>query len=691
MWVMDNVSVGQSISDAFSVLWAIGLSSLAFGLLLAIAGMARRAKFPRRERAFSVVAFILIVGGLSGLGWIRGALPPTEVVFEPVAMAERADRRDVREGLSLQVFRWHYLISPRDRYQGEPLVVVLTRRVMQRVQQYRFGRWLVERVLRRLPFYLSDTRVSSRVRLQAPLNAVKSSGGRVAVTRGDLATVTLSSALESEGRVHIWPTVGFRLDCLAGQEFAAIRPTSTWIEDENLQEHETFTLPSACTSGDRVVVDVALGREGVLQDYARLSIQMVSTIQSWERHGSLVGYIGTNSLAPGDLLPIRISADGPVDLEIARLGATNQIVHRARGLRVTPQPFSSLFSYRDGANWDIAHQLVVPVEWRPGYYAVKLMRGSEVFFVYFLVSHDRKARAVPSTVVLVPTNTWQAYNSWGGGSFYSLAIGALLKERQAHVISLNRPIPLGRPDVRHQGGHLLQPDLEVTAWLDAAGYSFTVLTDSDLHAHPELLRGYRLVVIPSHSEYWSNEMVGALTRHLDSGGSLAYLGGNALYQRVTIRDGLMEGYNHRQFHELDGALGGFFYLLQRPQSRVLGVQYDAIGYNTFAPYIVKAANHWAFKGTGLKAGDQFGVAMVKGTRYFASGHETDKVNSSSPANLTILATGANDKRGADMTIYEHPGGGIVYAVGSIAYPSTLNFDKRQQRVLSNIVARTLKN
>jgi hypothetical protein len=112
---------------------------------------------------------------------------------------------------------------------------------------------------------------------------------------------------------------------------------------------------------------------------------------------------------------------------------------------------------------------------------------------------------------------------------------------------------------------------------------------------------------------------------------------------------------------------------------------------TAAPYKVVDAAHWIFDGTGLRNGDVFGVQCqhqrVPGG---ASGHETDKMSASSPANTRLLARGLNpDCGGAELVLHEPPGGGAVFSVGSICWPSSLLVDEHVSRVTANVVRRFL--
>ena len=113
---------------------------------------------------------------------------------------------------------------------------------------------------------------------------------------------------------------------------------------------------------------------------------------------------------------------------------------------------------------------------------------------------------------------------------------------------------------------------------------------------------------------------------------------------------------------------------------------------TGAPYRVVDASHWVFARTGLKNGDSFGEqSLHRRCPGGASGHETDKVSESSPANLVHLAKGMNiDDGGAEMVMFDTPSGGQVFSVGSINYCASLPVDQNVSRITHNVFTRFLE-
>ena len=68
--------------------------------------------------------------------------------------------------------------------------------------------------------------------------------------------------------------------------------------------------------------------------------------------------------------------------------------------------------------WPITDTLPIPTDWVSGYYLARLvpLGSGNVGTIPFIVRESDSRRS--PILVEVPTNTWQAYNSWGGKSLY---------------------------------------------------------------------------------------------------------------------------------------------------------------------------------------------------------------------------------------------------------------------------------
>lgn len=412
------------------------------------------------------------------------------------------------------------------------------------------------------------------------------------------------------------------------------------------------------------------------------------------------GYASRLSAAPTDNIAFQMTTGAPsYTVTFQRLGEAGGVIG---GLEDVPGRVQACpeRAWETGCDWETDFYWIVPENCRSGIYAAECVDANgSTFYVTFVVTPrlDRKGEVA----VLASTNTWNAYNGWGGMSAYS--------QPGPKSLSLDRPMPSATP-VWTKRSHLAPAELWVLDWLERAGYAGDVYSEMDLHLGWNWLKSYRALIINTHGEYWSEPMRDHLDAYLNAGGSLLYLSGNGVYWKVTYDPTCraMEVRKDGKPHYQTGEAGGLWRSLGRPEHSVLGVGYVRPGYMTFAPYMVEDASHWAFKGVGLKNGDLIGLEGINGGA--ASGWETDQADERSPKNLRMLARGLNPedyvgpassaqypdpayrwdgRGGAHMTYYDHPGGGGVFSVGSIAFGGSLVVDPVLQQIVRNVLDRFL--
>jgi len=203
------------------------------------------------------------------------------------------------------------------------------------------------------------------------------------------------------------------------------------------------------------------------------------------------------------------------------------------------------------------------------------------------------------------------------------------------------------------------------------------------------LSAYRVLILNTHPEYWSEGMYWTVKQWVfERGGRLLYLGGNGINCKVEFLD---DGTRMRCLNNWPAGFESRFHGQVESEANLLGVRYTDPGAMTVAPYEVTDADHWVFAGTGLQRGDRFGVRTLH-ERYGdgASGHETDKISPSSPKNIVLLAKGLNpDDGGAHLTLFETTNGGAVFSAGSITYASALLCDPATSQITANVLHRFL--
>ena len=412
------------------------------------------------------------------------------------------------------------------------------------------------------------------------------------------------------------------------------------------------------------------------------------------------GYCTPISVLPGKTVDFKISARSDYAVSYVRL---KQQDDGSPGIRLT-DPYSMDAGLQGtpseawdfGCGWDTSFQLLVPPEWRSGIYAARCTdpHGSDSYVV-FIVKPVWEQRA--DIAVLANTNTWNAYNSWGGRCKYT-------PSGHAPVLSFERPNPLTTPIDDGNVNHTTRAELWVLNWLENEGYDFDVYSDYDFHLGMDDFARYKVLILTTHPEYWTFGMLDHVEEYLAAGGNLLYLGGNGVFEQCEyVRDG-----DALRFEGGDPSLGRdrwYFRNLGRPEREILGVAFLNNNYLTVsapAPYKVEMSAHPFFAGTGLSDGDLIGQIGHNGA---ASGWEMDwsepaiagagevvsawegSDRGGRPATLQVLARGTNQPVDgaltAHMTYYTHDGGGFVFSAGSLCFGGSLALDAKLAAIVKN--------
>ncbi|MBI5739839.1 MAG: hypothetical protein HZA16_03875 [Nitrospirae bacterium] len=397
--------------------------------------------------------------------------------------------------------------------------------------------------------------------------------------------------------------------------------------------------------------------------------------------GKTCGYADKLSVFPGEDVNLMISTKADAySMEFIRVGEKLMKLQDMNDIPGTYQGIKTKFPSSMGCGWKPTMKFSVPEEARSGCYMIKLSGGDDDgSFVPIIV---KPAKVEKQLAVIASTHTWHAYNSWGGQNFYINYTSFPSK----YILSTQRPLDLYiRNCVEDTCGvtrdHLLVGERFVWSWLEREGLEYDLYSDTDLHSpdvFKEYLSKYRIIIISTHNEYWSYGMIEHLKEFIKNGGNVISLSGNTMYKEVTFpRDDLMV---------LDGA---YFRHQGFNEETVLGVAHDLRGYITWAPYKVLASDHWVYDNTGVKNGDLIGgkgLNVSPREEPGASGWETDKIFPGSPKNLTLLARGMNSgDGGAEVILFQEPGGGSVFSVGSITFGGSLLVDDTMSRMIKNVI------
>ncbi len=433
----------------------------------------------------------------------------------------------------------------------------------------------------------------------------------------------------------------------------------------------------------------------------------------------------------------------------------------AQRWRDAPDQYGAIHFHDDDivdAGWRPSCALTLPEGLRSGIYAARLRAGEEEAYVPFFVRPPR-GRASAPIAFLVPTATYMAYAnylSWADHPTIEQLYGQLwVAEADDLYLQEHRELGASTYDRHSDGsgighGSRLRPmlniqpkrrflwnlnaDSHITAWLEAAGHGYDVITDEDLHAEGRaLLAPYRVVITGTHPEYYSLEMLNALEAYLDHGGRLIYMGGNGFYWRIAFhpeQPGLIEvrranGTRNwmtppgEYYQAFDGEFGGTWREQGRPPNRLVGVGFAAEGFDRSSAY-VRGPDSFdpraAFVFEGIAADEAIGgFGSIGGG---AAGLEVDRADPAlgTPPQALVLASsvghsdnyllvledvslnrpglGGTEEPGvrADLVFFETPAGGAVFSTGSIAWAGSLahdRYDNNVARLTGNVLNRFL--
>jgi len=293
------------------------------------------------------------------------------------------------------------------------------------------------------------------------------------------------------------------------------------------------------------------------------------------------------------------------------------------------------------------------------------------------------------------TNTYEAYNAWGGYSLYeSASIGA-----RAQIVSFDRPMST----------MFFEYDVFLVAWLEklAAQNGFTVdyATNFDLYIDPEFTRRYRLLVSSAHNEYWSSEEFDAVYRRIfKRGQNTMFLGANTAYWQIRYGDinrapgATMQGRQLVCFKSMDDpvrervnvwrgdalATGLFRDGGRLPETMLLGGAYqnyfDADEGRYRYPLFVARNDLPFFRGTGLVTGQSVGdVAGYEWDNVDPEGDgrrlwnaHTSRIPSIPRKSIITILTGSPvDQSGrqgrAESVFFRSKAGAFVFNAGTVRW------------------------
>ncbi len=442
------------------------------------------------------------------------------------------------------------------------------------------------------------------------------------------------------------------------------------------------------------------------------------------------GYAVPFSVSKGDTLKLHLSSGVSFfTLTIFKIDSSAKFVTQFADVNAAIQPMpDSAFYY--GPQWNETFRFVIPDDWSPGIYRAEFPAIEGGYRGVLFVVREKILGSYAKNLLVLSTNTWQAYNDFGGKSLYEYNSSDLIR---AHAVSMNRPAayPLGRDG----SADFYKYEFKFIQWLTKNNIRFELASQQELDANPDFLQNYNLVMLAGHNEYWSRKERIQLENYISGGGKLIILGGNTCWWQVRFEENgsLMICYKDAALDPLTGVVDSIVTTnwwrdpVNYPENILTGVSFRHGGFvNTpvgneivfpadsgYGDYAAFNTHHWVFEGTGLGEGDEFGQTNtivgyeIDGADFnWQNGIPTATGNDLSPAGFRILGIAPSVNYNPAVTgshgtmgIYFNKNGGAVFNSATTDWvdglydnpDAGLTPDPVVSRITLNVINRFLEN
>lgn len=423
------------------------------------------------------------------------------------------------------------------------------------------------------------------------------------------------------------------------------------------------------------------------------------------------------------------------DMTIQLYDINKNIITQYTEINCIDQEFISN-SFAEGCKWVCTSNFNLPSNLKSGYYFIKINYG---YFYYLPIIIKSNVPDSNTVLIIANSNTWNAYNAWGGpqGSFsaYSWTPKDIsnspnpkykTKDSSVYVsnmLSYLRPNPRLHSEITNYMrqnmdtylyiSHLLYSELYLPRYLANLGINYHVICDMDMHlATMSDIVSYRLyntIILQVHPEYWSEQMMmnyNLIYSNMKT--NLLYMGGNAMYWKVVIDSNTKQmeirkdGLNHILDSKTGVQPGGLYIKLARKgnyknKKNMLMIEdmlkiyyehtYSRVTTKFNFPYIVKNNLSPIFSNIdGLTNGTN--ICLINnnsdGINLGACGWEVDKCNY--PKNYKYIIASSND--GLSDIIYQDDLPIKILSIGSITFTGSIIYDTESYMMLKNFFTLT---
>jgi hypothetical protein len=253
-------------------------------------------------------------------------------------------------------------------------------------------------------------------------------------------------------------------------------------------------------------------------------------------NGTLAAYLTKVSATCGDTVDLKVTSGNPVSVIAYRMGYYQGLgareIWRTDRVPTVVQPAPTTGGTANGhdlrmtsaASWTKTLSIDITSSWVPGTYLIKISDGQFASYAPLTVRDDTGTKH--ALMIQQANATWEAYNSYGGVSFYSgLTTGS-------GRLTFDRPYSEGQGS-----GQYLSLEQGLVFWAESKGLDVTYWTNNDLDEFGgQLPDRAGTIFLPGHDEYFSPGMRAALSQAMSRGVNVANLGANTAYRLIKFTD-----------------------------------------------------------------------------------------------------------------------------------------------------------
>lgn len=402
------------------------------------------------------------------------------------------------------------------------------------------------------------------------------------------------------------------------------------------------------------------------------------------KHISQTLYTDKLNYVQGEIIDCYVNSDVLTTVNIFILKEKKVLVKSFEGIPISKN--KNKYHPKVGCSWNKTLNIDTTT-FESGLYIIGIKtknQPKESFFHAVTISPKLQKSNV---AIFACTNTWLAYNFYGGKSNYIDQIDHVFFKVPFKLMGKAVPtyLPTRRPHLQNQkdidNGHYNYDNVydsfefaqhprrewPLIAFLYKKNIDFDIYSDWDLAYNPELLN-YEKWIFNNHSEYWSAEMKGMLKKYIDKGGKVIIGSGNNMYRDVDFYNDGIKMVNQISNIEITTKLTGSFFTED--------------GYLTLANYKIINKEHFAFEGIDTTFFGEKSLYNYNG-KTGASGVETDKINYYSEG-FEIIAVGNNTNGPAHM-VFKKSEKGWIFNASSISFANSVLVDEGCAKILLNLL------